>query len=47
MSTILSSQVIGSEVKAPALSAVKEIAGILTLFAYVALPVFLLSLTWM
>ena len=46
MSAILSSQIVTSEMKSPVLATVKEVAGILTMFACVALPIFLLSLTW-
>ena len=46
MSSILSSQIETPVVNETAVSAVKEIAAVATMFAVVALPVFLLALTW-
>ncbi|WP_157810362.1 hypothetical protein [Vibrio sp. HA2012] len=48
MASILSSQVSAPKiaVSSSVITTVKEIAGILVLFACVALPTFLLALTW-
>ena len=46
MSSILSSQIETPVVNETAVSVVKEIASVLTVFAVFAVPTFLLALTW-